>query len=62
MGFPRLMEIGGKALENTYYSNHYTPDDPRPEIQKFIADFKAKYNEIPDAMAPLGYDAAQNRL
>jgi len=56
---PRLVEIGGKALEHTYYSNHYTPEDPRPEIQKFIADYKAKYNEIPDAMAPLGYDAAR---
>ncbi|HVP36824.1 MAG TPA: ABC transporter substrate-binding protein [Terriglobales bacterium] len=56
---PRLIEIGGKALENTYYSNHYTPDDPRPEVQKFLTDFKAKYNEIPDAMAPLGYDAAR---
>ena len=56
---PRLVEIGGKALEHTYYSNHYTPEDPRPEIQKFITDYKAKYNEIPDAMAPLGYDAAR---
>lgn len=56
---PRLVEIGGKALENTYYSNHYTPEDPRPEIQRFIADYKARYNEIPDAMAPLGYDAAR---
>jgi branched-chain amino acid transport system substrate-binding protein len=56
---PRLVEIGGKALENTYYSNHYTPEDPRPEIQKFIAEYRAKYNEVPDAMAPLGYDAAR---
>ena len=56
---PRLIEIGGKALENTFYSNHYTPEDPRPEIQNFISEYKAKYNEIPDAMAPLGYDAAR---
>lgn len=56
---PRLVEIGGKALENTFYSNHYTAEDPRPEIQKFIAEYKAKYGEIPDAMAPLGYDAAR---
>jgi branched-chain amino acid transport system substrate-binding protein len=56
---PRLVEIGGSALENTYYSNHYTAEDPRPEIQKFITDYKAKYNEVPDAMAPLGYDAAR---
>ncbi len=56
---PRLVEIGGKALENTYYSNHYTPEDPRPEIQKFITEYKTRYNETPDAMAPLGYDAAK---
>jgi len=56
---PRLVEIGGKALENTYYSNHYTPEDPRPEIQKFISDYRTRYNEFPDAMAPLGYDAAK---
>jgi branched-chain amino acid transport system substrate-binding protein len=54
---PRLLEIGGEALNNCYYSNHYTPEDPRPEIQNFIKEFKARYNEIPDAMAPLGYDA-----
>jgi branched-chain amino acid transport system substrate-binding protein len=34
-------------------------DDPSPAIQKFVADFKAKYNgEVPDAMAALGFDAA----
>jgi branched-chain amino acid transport system substrate-binding protein len=27
--------------------------------QKFYADFKAKYNEEPEAFAQLGYDAAQ---
>ncbi|MGB8657599.1 MAG: ABC transporter substrate-binding protein [Candidatus Zixiibacteriota bacterium] len=56
---PRLVEIGGKALENTYYSNHYTVEDPRPEIQRFISDYRTRYNEVPDAMAPLGYDAAR---
>lgn len=56
---PRLVEIGGKALENTYYSNHYTAEDPRPQIQKFISNYKTKYSETPDAMAPLGYDAAR---
>jgi branched-chain amino acid transport system substrate-binding protein len=55
---PRLVEIGGEALDNTYYSNHYTPEDPRPEIQNFISKYREKYNEVPDAMAPLGYDAA----
>lgn len=54
-----LWGIGGEALNGSYYSNHYSVDDPSPAIQKFVADFKAKYNgEVPDAMAALGYDAA----
>jgi branched-chain amino acid transport system substrate-binding protein len=28
-------------------------------IQKFVADYKARYNEVPDSLAALGYDAAQ---
>jgi branched-chain amino acid transport system substrate-binding protein len=54
----RTLEIGGKAIEGTYYSNHYASDDPNPMIQDFIARFKSKYHETPDAMAVLGYDAA----
>lgn len=56
---PRLVEIGGKALENTYYSNHYTAEYSRPQIQKFISNYKTRYSETPDAMTPLGYDAAR---
>lgn len=54
-----LFEIGGQALNNTYFSNHYTPDDPKPEIQKFVSTFRAKYGEVPDGIAALGYDAAR---
>jgi branched-chain amino acid transport system substrate-binding protein len=55
---PRLLEIGGDALDNCYFSNHYSTEDQRPEIQKFIKDYVERYKETPDAMAPLGYDAA----
>jgi branched-chain amino acid transport system substrate-binding protein len=55
---PKTVEIGGKAVEGTYITNHYSPEDQRPEVQKFIADYKAKYDgKVPDAMAVLGYDA-----
>ncbi|MDB5104982.1 MAG: branched-chain amino acid transporter, amino acid-binding protein [Fibrobacteres bacterium] len=58
----KLWEIGGDALNGCYYSNHYSVDDPSPILQKFVADYKAKYkgtsDSIPDAMAALGYDAA----
>jgi len=55
---PQLWDLGGEALQNSYISNHYSIDDPKPEIQKFVADYKARYNGVaPDALAALGYDA-----
>lgn len=56
---PQLVEIAGKdALNNTYFSNHYAPDDNAPEIQAFVTAYKKEYNnEVPDGMAVLGYDA-----
>ncbi len=33
----KLFEIGGQAIEGSYFSNHYSPDDPSPRIQDFIA-------------------------
>lgn len=53
-----LFEIGGKALNNTYFSNHYSADDPSPEIQRFVGSFRSTFGEMPDALAALGYDAA----
>lgn len=42
-----------------YYSNHYTTESTDPVVQEFIVKFKAKYNEVPDSMAALGYDSAR---
>lgn len=56
---PQLVEIAGKdALNNTYLSNHYAPDDSSAEIKKFVEAFKKEYSgETPDSLAALGYDA-----
>jgi branched-chain amino acid transport system substrate-binding protein len=56
---PKLIAIGGKSMDNTYFSNHYSPDDPSPAIQKLVTEYKARYNEAPDALAGLGYDSAK---
>jgi branched-chain amino acid transport system substrate-binding protein len=54
---PQLLEIGGKAMEGTYYSTHYSPEDSSPKVQSFVAAYRARWNdEVPDAMAALGYD------
>jgi branched-chain amino acid transport system substrate-binding protein len=55
---PKLIEIGGEAMEGHYLSNHNSMDDPNPLIQKFSANYKQKYGAAPDALAALGYDAA----
>jgi branched-chain amino acid transport system substrate-binding protein len=55
----KLNEIGKEAINGNYYSNHYTTESTDPAVVEFIKKFKEKYNETPDAMAALGYDAAR---
>jgi len=56
---PQLVEVGGKAVEGGYFSNHYSVDDPNPEVQKFVSAYEKEYGKKPGAMAALGYDAAR---
>jgi branched-chain amino acid transport system substrate-binding protein len=57
---PTLFDAAGGALEDCYFSNHYSAEEKRPEVQAFIEKFKGKNSgEIPDAMAALGYDATR---
>lgn len=55
---PKLVEIGGPAVEDGVFSNHFSKDEPRPEVQKFVQKYREKYNADPDALASLAYDAA----
>jgi branched-chain amino acid transport system substrate-binding protein len=54
----KLAEIGGAAIEGSYYSNQYSFDEDRPAVQDFVRKYKAAYGEVPDGIAALGYDAA----
>lgn len=56
---PQLIEIGGAAMEGTYFSTHYSAENKTPAITAFLEKFKQRFNqETPDAMAALGYDSA----
>lgn len=57
---PKLVEIAGPAaLNNGFFSNHYSPEDKDPKVVKFVEAYKKEYNgQAPDALAALGYDAA----
>jgi branched-chain amino acid transport system substrate-binding protein len=56
---PKLTEIGGAAIEDSYFSNHYSHEEQRPEVQSFVQKFQAKYGVVPDGLAAMGYDAAR---
>ncbi|MGA3182381.1 MAG: ABC transporter substrate-binding protein [Verrucomicrobiota bacterium] len=54
----KLLEIGGQAVEGTYFSTHFSPKQKTVAVQEFVKEFEARYQETPDAMAALGYDSA----
>ncbi len=54
----KLEEIGGDAVQGSYYSNHYSPEEDRAEVKNFVASYQAEFKVLPDGLAALGYDAA----
>ncbi len=53
----KLYEIGGAALDGCYFSSHYSPESKDPKVQDFVKRYQAKYGQVPDALATLGYDS-----
>ena len=54
---PTVIAIGGKAVNDSYFSDHYFPGDPRPLVQRFVNAIRARSGHAPEANAALGYDA-----
>jgi branched-chain amino acid transport system substrate-binding protein len=54
----KLIERGGKALEGCFFTTHSDSNDPDPRVKEFVALYLKKYGKVPDAMAVLGFDAA----
>lgn len=54
---PDLVKIAGAAIEGGYFSNHYSPEDKRPEVAAWVKKYKAKHGQVPDALGTLAYDA-----
>jgi branched-chain amino acid transport system substrate-binding protein len=56
-GVQDKIEGNADAFENTYFTNHYSVEDPSPAVQKFVKNFTAKYTDKNlTALAALGYD------
>lgn len=56
---PKLTEIGGEAVEGSYFCNPFSVDEPSPAVKKFVADYRARYGADPDGIAALSYDATR---
>ncbi len=54
---PEMLKIAGDAIIGSYFTNHYSSDDPRPEVQDWVQKYETKHGSKPDALATLAYDA-----
>jgi branched-chain amino acid transport system substrate-binding protein len=53
-----LPKIAGDSINGNFFSNHYAPEEDRPEVKNFVESYKKEYGKTPDGLAALGYDAA----
>src|SRR6185436_19752878 len=54
---PTVIEIGGKSIENSYFSDHYFVGESRPLVQRFVEEIRKRHGKTPETNAALGYDA-----
>ena len=57
---PKLPEIASvRALNNTYFTNHFSPDAESAEVKSFVINYLKEYKQKPLACAVLGYDSVK---
>ncbi len=56
---PQLLEIGGAALEGTYYSTHFATENTGEASRAFVAAYRARHGTAPNGLAALTYDAVR---
>jgi branched-chain amino acid transport system substrate-binding protein len=58
-GWDGVLGVSPESVEGGYFANHYAKDDPAENVQAFIAAYNESFGELPNALAALGYDAAE---
>jgi len=54
---PQLKVLGGAdALNDVYFTNHYSPLNQDPKVTAFVSDWKAKNSTDPSGFNAMGYD------
>ncbi|MEJ5366436.1 MAG: ABC transporter substrate-binding protein [Desulfosoma sp.] len=54
---PKFLEIAGKAAEGFLIVTNLNRDDPRPEVQEFLKQYRERYRIEPDMVGASAYDA-----
>ena len=54
---PKLLEIGGKAMNGSYYASHYFIGEDRPAVRNFVSKFRERFQRDPDSLNAIGYDS-----
>ncbi len=54
----RSLKVAGHAFDGMWSERLFDPESKAPEVQRFIAAFKAKYSQDPDIWSAYGWDAA----
>lgn len=54
----KMLELSGSAdaLNNVFFTNHYSSGDPSEEVVNFVTSFKEKTSKEPAGFNALGYD------
>ena len=55
---PELIQIGGAAVEGSYFSTHYSPENQSPAVVAFNNRFRQRWGIDTNALSALGYDSA----
>lgn len=55
-------DLDRRSTDGSYFTTHFSPDDQRPILQDWLKKYQARYQAPPDALAALGYDAANLML
>lgn len=54
---PEFLEVGGKAVNNSYFCSHFTSEDSAENVKSFVAAYTTKFGTPPPPLAALAYDA-----
>ena len=53
---PKFIELSGDAANGVFTETNFFPGETRPEVQNFVAKYRARYNEDPDTFNAVAYD------